>query len=134
MPNGAKQTMEYSHEIADVSGRRIVWTAAGLVATLVVVALAAWAVLALIRAEQPQGALPSLHVPLTHTTTPQLQSSPERDLRALREEKHAMLSGYRWLDRRAGVAQIPIDRAMQLMAARSQTASRDIEKASESPQ
>jgi hypothetical protein len=74
-----------------------------------------------------------LRTPLTRMPTPQLQIAPEGDLRALREEKHAMLSDYRWLDRTAGVVQIPIDRAMQLMAARSQTASRDIKKAPEPP-
>lgn len=133
MPSAPKQPVERRHEITDVSGRRIVWTAAGLVTTLMVVALVAWALLALVRSDQPSSALPSLRALLTRMPTPQVQSTPERDLRALREEKHAMLSGYRWLDRSAGVVQIPIDQAMQWMAARSQTASRATEKTPEPP-
>lgn len=134
MPSEAKQTVERRHEVADVSGRRIVWTAASLAMALVVVALAAWAALVLVRSDQPPGTSPSLRAPLTRIPTPQLQSAPAPDLRALREEKHAMLSGYRWLDRSAGVVQIPIDRAMQLMAARSGTAPRETEKTPEPPQ
>lgn len=130
MSSAPARTVERRHEVAEVSGRRIVWIAAGLVTALVLVALVAWAVLALVRSGQPSSALPSVRTLLSRTP-PQLQSAPARDLRALREEKHAMLSGYRWLDRSAGKVQIPIDRAMQLMAARSQTAPRGVEKAPE---
>lgn len=119
MPDVRAQT-PHRHEVADVDGRRIVWIAAGLVTTLVAVALIAWAVLALVRSDQPSPR--SARAPSSRMPAPQLQSAPSRDLRALREEKQGMLTGYRWLDRKAGVVQIPIDRAMQLMAARSEAA------------
>ena len=65
-------------------------------------------------------ALPSAAAPLSRMPTPQLQTAPQRELRALRDEKRAMLASYRWLDRSAGVVQIPIERAMEIMAGREE--------------
>jgi hypothetical protein len=45
---------------------------------------------------------------------PRLQVNPRGDLRALRDEEDALLRGYSWVDKSAGVVRIPIDRAMQL--------------------
>jgi hypothetical protein len=36
-------------------------------------------------------------------------------LRELRTQEHGMLSEYRWVDRAAGVARIPIERAIQIV-------------------
>ena len=47
---------------------------------------------------------------------PRLQTHAPEDLAALREEKQAALSGYAWVDRPRGVARIPIERAMALLA------------------
>lgn len=55
---------------------------------------------------------------------PQLQSDPAIDLLRVRRREHALLSGYRWVDRERGTVSIPIDRAMEIMAARPDTASR----------
>jgi hypothetical protein len=106
------------HEVGEVSGRRIGWTAAALVAMLGIVALAAWAVLAVLRGDRatPVASPPAAAARMPH---PRLQSEPSRDLDALRKEKTALLHEYRWLDRDAGVVRIPIERAMELLAARS---------------
>jgi hypothetical protein len=49
---------------------------------------------------------------------PRLQTQPLRDLEDLRERERALLEGYDWVDRGAGVVRIPIDRAKQLIAER----------------
>lgn len=49
---------------------------------------------------------------------PRLQPVPERDLAALRQEQETLLGSYGWVDRQAGIARIPIDRAIDLMAQR----------------
>ena len=118
MPSQRSALVVPRHEVADVSGRRIVWTAAGLATMLVVVALAAWAVLSLLRSGSAQDAL-SPHAAAARMPSPRLQTAPSRDLDALREDKRAMLSDYRWLDRDAGVVRIPIERAMELLTERS---------------
>jgi len=46
-----------------------------------------------------------------------LQSAPQDELRSYRRAKAAALEGYRWVDRKGGVVQIPIERAMELVAA-----------------
>jgi hypothetical protein len=45
--------------------------------------------------------------------------NPQGELLQLKAQYRTRLEGYRWLDRPAGVVQIPIERAMELIAARS---------------
>ena len=49
---------------------------------------------------------------------PLLQVKPEEDLRWMRSHNSADLGGYGWVDRPAGVVRLPVDRAMDLLAAR----------------
>ena len=46
---------------------------------------------------------------------PRLQSAPRRDMQELRAREAATLSSYGWVDRQAGIARIPIDRAIDLV-------------------
>jgi hypothetical protein len=49
---------------------------------------------------------------------PRLQTAPEEELRRLRAEEEETLRSYGWIDREAGRVRIPIERAMDLIAAR----------------
>ena len=49
---------------------------------------------------------------------PRLQTAPADDLRRLRAAEDAALGGYGWIDEKAGTVRIPIDRAIDLVAAR----------------
>ncbi len=49
---------------------------------------------------------------------PRLQSDPSADLSRFQAVQRQQLSGYAWVDRREGLVRIPIDRAMDLIAAR----------------
>ncbi|WP_075795849.1 hypothetical protein [Massilia putida] len=49
--------------------------------------------------------------------TPLLQPAPQPDRVSYLEEKRRVLAGYGWVDRQAGIARIPLDEAMKLMAA-----------------
>ncbi len=122
------------HEVADVSGRRIAWVAVGLVVSLIVVALLAYAARALLGPERPN-APANTQVPTQAiaAAAPQPQITPALDLKALREQKSAMLDGYRWIDQKQGVVQIPIERAMQLTAERSATRRPAAQKQTEPP-
>jgi hypothetical protein len=51
---------------------------------------------------------------------PRLQVHPVKDLRELRAAEAAILDHYGWVDRSGGVVRIPIRRAIDLLAARSQ--------------
>jgi hypothetical protein len=45
---------------------------------------------------------------------PRLQINPRQDMRELRAREDAVLSGYAWVDKGAGIARIPITEAMRL--------------------
>jgi hypothetical protein len=47
---------------------------------------------------------------------PRLQSTPPRDMEELRAQDHETLTSYGWVDRAGGVARIPIERAMSIVA------------------
>jgi hypothetical protein len=49
---------------------------------------------------------------------PTLQKSPQADLKQFEIEQRMALSGYGWIDRPKGLAHIPIDQAMRMIAAR----------------
>lgn len=50
--------------------------------------------------------------------SPRLQADPASDLASERRREEARLAAYRWVDRDAGVARIPIERAMRLLSRR----------------
>lgn len=56
--------------------------------------------------------------PLTRFPKPNLELNPHVDLAALRSRENAELESYGWVDRKAGVVRIPIDRAIDLLAER----------------
>jgi hypothetical protein len=47
---------------------------------------------------------------------PRLQKTPVADLKQFRQAEDAVLNTYRWVDRQAGIAQVPVDRAIELIA------------------
>ena len=49
---------------------------------------------------------------------PRLQASPAAELKAFREQETKLLGSYTWVDRQNGLASIPIDRAIDLVAQR----------------
>jgi len=46
---------------------------------------------------------------------PRLETAETNELRSVREQEENILNSYGWVDQKAGVARIPIDRAMQLI-------------------
>lgn len=48
---------------------------------------------------------------------PRIQARPAEELAALRRQEDERLSGWGWADRRAGLARVPIERAMDALAA-----------------
>ena len=47
---------------------------------------------------------------------PHLQPHPLSDRRRYDEQQRAKLSDYQWVDRKAGIVRIPLDRALQIIA------------------
>src|SRR5581483_6709743 len=106
-----------SDDALDIRG--IVTVAVVLVATVIGCALVALGIKALLahvygRAPDAPGVLTAPSV-----QGPPLESTPADALEAYRASKREILHAYRWIDRKAGVVQIPIEQAMRELAARS---------------
>jgi len=113
-------------EPADVSFKGVVLFLIGLaVAAILIHVVLAFMFSKLERhAEQIDGrvmeqrVLPTVMVSRTYFPVPREQISPRLDLQALRAQEEAELSSYGWIDRKAGVVRIPIERALELVSQR----------------
>jgi hypothetical protein len=114
---------DVKYEKRDLNPRAIAWFTGGLaiVAVLVLIAMAGLIRL-LSRGETPgQGVVPpgrTSVAAIDRSPQPDLQVSPTQDLKRMRATEDAQLGAYGWVDRQAGVAAIPIDRAMAILAER----------------
>jgi hypothetical protein len=50
---------------------------------------------------------------------PSLEAAPQVPRAAYEAEKARLLTGYGWVDRQAGIARIPVEQAMRVLAARA---------------
>lgn len=114
------ETEHKGYETQDFSMRAVGYFFAG-VAVLAIFAI--FAMLGLIRLmterEGVGGASVAAQPDVTQVPpAPHLQIAPTQDLLQMRAEEDAQLHNYGWVDRQAGIATIPIDRAMDLLAQR----------------
>ncbi len=65
-----------------------------------------------------QQVVPSVAASRAYFPYPREQVSPRAELQAFRAQEDAELNSYGWIDRKAGVVRIPIDRAMDLISQR----------------
>jgi hypothetical protein len=49
---------------------------------------------------------------------PRLQSQPRQSLEAYRRQEHQQMTTYEWLDRKQGIARIPVERAIDIIASK----------------
>ena len=96
----------------DINIRRVLRTAAGVVAAIIVALAIARGLLAAFGA----GIHDPARAPRESPPAPSEQVRPVADYQKYREVEEAKLTAYGWVDRKAGIAQIPIERAMSLVA------------------
>jgi len=113
-------TVERGHEQSDVQIRPLAIFLAGLAVSLVVTgALMAWLFSALeTQAKRSEPEAPPLAADDRPTPGPLLQVSPRQDLEVLRTREERLLNSTGWVVREAGVARIPLERAIELTAQR----------------
>jgi hypothetical protein len=104
------------HGESEVELRSMAWTLAGVLILVMSSALIAWWMLGHPGANHAAGS----HAPTEPSTgLPRLQRAPERDLADLRAREEQLLHSAEWIDPKAGVARIPIEAAMELLAKRA---------------
>jgi hypothetical protein len=108
------------HEIRDADIRPIVLTAIGLAVTVVVVGLIVYGIFQYLAAHpatsvqsNPMTVLDSQIPP-----APRIEEHPAIEMQQLNTQEEHTLTTYGWVDKKAGVVRIPIDRAMELQLER----------------
>ena len=110
-----------SHEESDIDISGIFKFALGLTIAAAVVHVVIWFMFVWFQAAAASADVPNplrvgedVRVP----PEPRLQADPRQDLSTYREREAALLGGYRWVDKSAGVVRIPIDEAMKRVVER----------------
>jgi len=108
------------HETRDISVTVVAWLGVGLIISAIAIYLA---IAGLYRhfARQTSSPEPASRIALRRPMVvppPQLQVNPATDFERFRAAEDAQLNSYGWVDKKAGVIRIPIERAMDLIAER----------------
>jgi hypothetical protein len=110
---------EVQHEESDINIRAIFGFGLGLLVVAVVIHIGIYFVFVFFSTREAS-AKGARNYPLAAgqenrlPPEPRLQTTPRQDLRDLRAAEDQILSGYRWVDRNAGIVRIPISEAMRL--------------------
>jgi hypothetical protein len=118
MPMADNEGVKYETE--DFSPRGIRWFTAGLAVLAVMVLVLMGGLLWFLSGGWPprQGIVTPMVPAPNMSPEPDLQVASSRDYQEMRAAEEAQLHSYRWVDREAGIAAIPIKRAMELLASR----------------
>jgi hypothetical protein len=121
-PGGDRTRLKAGHEASDVSIRPIVWFGIGLAMATALISLAMWGLFRFFEAGQEKRGAPvppMVAANLRRTPSgPRLESDPLAPRRAVQSREDVALTTYGWVDQKAGVVRIPIERAMDLLVQR----------------
>ncbi|MGI9101213.1 MAG: hypothetical protein ACR2IF_02100 [Terriglobales bacterium] len=128
LPLEQVQHPETMYDRSDLSSRAIFMFLVALAATCLVILLIAWGLLRYF-AQQPLSSVPRTAAIVTPTRqispkgdpaqrfpAPQLQPDPVADLNKFRTSVEERLNSYGWVDQDAGIAHIPIEKAIDMMS------------------
>ena len=120
-PHGDLHNPDVAHETSDISIRGVVWFVIVLAGTAALIHVAMWGLFRVFDHMEAANdpfvsplALPAGTVP----PEPRLQTTPWQDLQQLRAAEDATLQSYGWVDQRAGIVRLPIDKAKTLLLER----------------
>src|SRR5262249_12181355 len=107
------------HEPNRLRVRDLAWFAAALVGvTTLVLVMLMFVMRGFYRAEKQLEslALPRFAGDTGEYPAPRIQADPSAELARMKKDDLGHLNNYGWVDRKAGVAHIPIDRAIKILA------------------
>ena len=113
---------EIVHEESDVNVGAILRYGAGLLGIALVVHVFLWWLMGVYERQDARAQTQAYPMAAGQQDRlppfPRLQANPQQDLRDLRAKQKALLDGYGWVDKEAGVARIPIEDAMKMIVQR----------------
>ena len=113
-----QEAKERGYERSDVEVRWVLWLGVAFVVVVAVSAALLGGLLGLFEAARaPAPVSPLERVDLV-PPAPRLEARPLETLEQVRRRENEILHGYGWVDHDAGIARIPIDRAMAILAER----------------
>ena len=99
--------------------RRILQFGVGLALVIVVVLIGIWFLSVFLKSQEQAADPPPSPIAAANQRRlppePRLQVSPPRDMNEFREQEDRIVTSYGWVDERAGIARIPIDRAIEVV-------------------
>jgi hypothetical protein len=116
--HGSLENPDVAHEHSDISIRGIVWFLAMLVMIVLATDVAMWGLFkGLDKLEQGNDPFvtPLAAAPGQLPAEPRLQTTPWHDLSEFRTEEQKYIHAYGWIDQRAGIGHLPIERAKELL-------------------
>jgi hypothetical protein len=109
-PRIKKDSLASGHETTDINARGVAWSAVVLVMIMVVIFFALRGLYSIFTKHQPSSVMTTrINTP---SLEPRLQVDEVRDLGRLHEHEDSILNSYGWVDQRAGIMRIPIERAI----------------------
>jgi len=115
-PRIQKKSTTAGHETTDVNARGVAWSAVALVIIIAAIFFALRCLYSVFTDQHPSTAIASQNG--APSPEPRLQVDEVRDLGRLHEHEDSILNSYGWVDQKAGIVRIPIERAMDIVAQR----------------
>jgi hypothetical protein len=121
MPGHEPGNEEVRFEREDVNSRSTLWFGIWILVVMVVVAVLVKPFYDMLAEHETRTQPPAAYAlptepPAPDATTPRLQVEPVADLATLRAHEDRILDSYAWVDKEKGVARIPVEDAMRLVA------------------
>jgi len=110
------ESVEFDREI---QYHQLIWMGVGLLVIAVISAVLVFFMLkGFVSWRATSAGPPPLVAPAPAAAAPRLLARPEGELKLVRQQEKERLESYGWVDRTAGVAHIPVERAIEIVAAR----------------
>ena len=110
------------HEESDVNVRAILGSGLALVVVAVIIHVFLWWLQGLSQSQAGRAQVQTYPLAAGQQDQlppgPRLQEHPQQDMSELRQKQDAILNGYGWVNREAGIARIPIEDAMRIVVER----------------
>lgn len=112
-----EESLKLGYEVRDINLRTLIWSVVILIVVVGVMSVLVgllYGFLSVNLAARSAPPPPLLEESQGLPPGPLLQRDPEKSMQQMKNEQDAILNNYGWVDKKAGVIHIPIERAIEL--------------------